>query len=247
MSSLKSLGYDVYLTFAAVFVVSGCIEASWVGETVEAAGPSGAGKSSWLRALLRLAHPCGGELVVGGIPIESVSRQAIGRLVGYVALTPFLFAGTIAENIAYGCGTVSKTGIRLAAARAGIREEIMAMPRTYAAWVSERGANLSGGQRQRIALARAFLKNPPILILDEAASALDTISERAVQWAIADARVDRTVIIVAHRLSTLRDADHILVFDKGQIAETGSYGELVHQDGIFAKLVHHADEARLIR
>src|SRR5206468_3534159 len=148
-----------------------------------------------------------------------VSRAAIGQFIGYVGQTPFLFAGTVTENIAYGCGAVSDMAIRLAAERAGIHEEIMAMPGRYSAVVAERGLNLSGGQRQRIALARVFLKNPPILILDEATSALDTISERAVQQAITEARADRTVILVAHRLSTLRDADRILVFDQGQIVE----------------------------
>jgi ATP-binding cassette subfamily B protein len=178
----------------------------------------------------------------GGVPIESVSRETIGRLVGYVGQMPFLFAGTVADNIAYGCGSASKGAIRLAAERAGIHAEIMAMPDGYCALVAERGLNLSGGQRQRIALARVFLKNPPILILDEATSALDTISERAVQQAITAARTDRTVILVAHRLSTLRDADRILVFDQGQIVESGSYDCLVREGGVFTKLVHHAEE-----
>jgi ATP-binding cassette subfamily B protein len=215
------------------------------GETIGAAGPSGAGKSSWLRALLRLAHPSAGELALGGVPIESVSREAIGRLVGYVGQTPFLFAGTVAENIAYGCGQVSAEAVRRAAEQAGIHEEIVAMPGGYSALVAERGQNLSGGQRQRIALARVFLKNPPILILDEATSALDTISERAVQRAITAARHDRTVILVAHRLSTLRDADRILVFHEGQIVETGSYDNLVQAGGVFSRLVQHADEPRV--
>lgn len=212
------------------------------GETVGVAGPSGAGKSSWLRALLRLAHPCGGTLLLGGVPIESVPREAIGRLFGYVGQTPFLFAGTIRENIAYGCGDVSDEAVVLAAHRAGIHSEIVAMAGGYGALVAERGLNLSGGQRQRIALARVFLKNPPILILDEATSALDTISERAVQHAIVDARTDRTVILVAHRLSTVRDADRILVFDQGQIVESGSYDFLLHSEGIFAELVRQAEE-----
>ncbi len=122
-----------------------------------------------------------------------------------------------------------------------IHDEIMLMPRGYRSRVAERGQNLSGGQRQRIALARVFLKNPPILILDEGTSALDNTSERLVQNAINEARADRTVILVAHRLTTLRDADCILVFDDGRIVETGTYAELVHRGGVFAELVRSAE------
>src|SRR5205823_14653449 len=123
-----------------------------------------------------------------------------------------------------------------------IHDEIMLMPRGYQTPVTERGTNLSGGQRQRIALARVFLKNPPILILDEGTSALDNISERKVQRAIEAARADRTVILVAHRLSTLRDADRIVVFEEGQIVEIGTYGELLRANGGFAELARHADD-----
>jgi ATP-binding cassette subfamily B protein len=212
------------------------------GETIGVAGRSGAGKSSWLRVLLRLAHPSHGRVLLGGVPLEFVSREAIGRLVGYVGQTPFLVAGTIAENIAYGCDGATDDDIRAAAARACIHDEIEAMPNGYTTRVAERGGNLSGGQRQRIALARVFLKNPPILVLDEGTSALDNISERAVQRAIDAARADRTVILVAHRLTTLRDADRIVVFDQGRIAEIGSYQELLRSGGVFADLARHADE-----
>src|SRR5262249_14544040 len=149
-----------------------------------------------------------------------------GQLIGYVGQSPFVFAGTIAENIAYGTDNATPEDIQRAAEMACLHDEILAMPGGYDAPVSERGQNLSGGQRQRIALARVFLKNPPILILDEATSALDNISERHVQRALAAARADRTVLIVAHRLSTLLDADRVLVFDQGRIAEMGSYAEL---------------------
>ena len=175
-----------------------------------------------------------------GVPLHSVSREAIGGLIGYVGQNPFVFAGTIAENIAYGCEGATESDIRHAAERACLHEEILAMPGGYAAVVAERGQNLSGGQRQRIALARVFLKNPPILVLDEGTSALDNISERRVQEAITEARADRTVILVAHRLTTLRDADRIFVFDEGRLVEEGPYGELVHRGGTFAELVHCA-------
>jgi len=174
------------------------------------------------------------------VPIENVSREAIGHLIGYVGQNPFVFSGTIAENIAYGREGSTEEEIRRAAKRACIHDEIMAMPGGYGAAVAERGQNLSGGQRQRLALARVFLKNPPILILDEGTSALDNISERKVQRAIHAARADRTVILVAHRLSTLLDTDRIFVFDEGRVVETGDYDDLVRRGGVFTELVHSA-------
>jgi ATP-binding cassette, subfamily B, bacterial len=212
------------------------------GETIGVAGRSGGGKSTWLRVLLRLVHPSGGRVTFGGVPLESVSRGAIGNLLGYVGQNPFVFSGTIAENIAYGSDGPSADRIRRAARLACIHDEIMAMPGGYDAVVAERGQNLSGGQRQRIALARVFLKNPPVLILDEGTSALDNISERRVQKAINAARKDRTVILVAHRLTTLLDADRILVFDDGQVVETGTYDELIQRGGVFSELVRFATE-----
>ncbi len=210
------------------------------GETIGVAGRSGCGKSTWLKVMMRLTHPSSGYVSLGGVPIDCVSREAIGNLIGYVGQNPFVFSGTIAENIAYGREGASDDEIRRAARRACIHEEIMAMPGAYNALVSERGQNLSGGQRQRIALARVFLKNPPILILDEGTSALDNISERNVQRAIHAARADRTVILVAHRLSTLLDTDRIFVFDEGRVVETGDYDDLVARGGVFTELVHSA-------
>jgi ATP-binding cassette subfamily B protein len=212
------------------------------GETVGVAGRSGGGKSTWLKVLMRLTHPCGGSIRIGGIPLEHVSRECIGRLIGYVSQSPFVFSGTITENIAYGNDHATSEEIRFAAERACIHDEIMAMAKGYDSPVAERGQNLSGGQRQRLALARLFLKNPPILILDEATSALDNISERKVQKAIEEARQDRTVILVAHRLSTLRNTDRIFVFDGGKIAETGNYTELLQKGGVFTDLVMSAEE-----
>ena len=210
------------------------------GETIGVAGRSGCGKSTWLKVMMRLTHPTSGEVKLGGVPIDCVSREAIGNLIGYVGQNPFVFSGTIAENIAYGREDASDDDIRRAARMACIHEEIMAMPGGYSASVSERGQNLSGGQRQRLALARVFLKNPPILILDEGTSALDNISERNVQRAIHAARADRTVILVAHRLSTLLDTDRIFVFNDGRVVETGDYDDLVARGGVFTELVHSA-------
>jgi ABC-type multidrug transport system ATPase subunit len=206
------------------------------GETIGVAGRSGCGKTTWLRVLIRLTHPSAGTVLLGGVPLESVSRQDIGELIGYVGQNPFLFAGTIAENIAYAHEGATADQIRRAAEMACIHDEIAQMPGGYDARIAERGQNLSGGQRQRIALARVFLKNPPILILDEGTSALDNISERRIQQAIAAARADRTVILVAHRLTTLLDTDRILVFDGGRVVETGPYQELVRRDGVFSEL-----------
>ncbi|MBX6313078.1 MAG: ABC transporter ATP-binding protein [Isosphaeraceae bacterium] len=211
------------------------------GETIGVAGRSGCGKTTWLRVLMRLVHPTGGRVVLGGVPLENITRETIGALIGYVGQTPFLFAGTIAENIAYGHEEATPEQIEQAARMACIHDEILEMPGGYGAEVAERGQNLSGGQRQRIALARIFLKNPPILILDEGTSALDNISERWVQEAIDAARADRTVILVAHRLSTLRDADRIFVFDGGRIVETGTYEELVLHGGVFTELVRSGE------
>ncbi len=212
------------------------------GETIGAAGRSGSGKSTWIKSLMRLLHHTSGTAVLGGIPLESLSRDSIGRLFGYVSQIPFVFAGTIRENIAYEAPQATAEQVESAARRAYLHDEIMAMPKGYDTVVAERGHNLSGGQRQRLALARVFLKNPPILILDEGTSALDNISERHVQHALTDARADRTTIMIAHRLTTLKDANRILVFDGGRIAEVGTYGELVEKGGLFAELVRSAQE-----
>jgi ATP-binding cassette subfamily B protein len=212
------------------------------GETIGVAGRSGCGKSTWLRTLLRLVHPSAGTLLIGGVPIESVSRAKIGQLFGYVGQEAFLFSGSIQENIAYGCNGATLEEVRRAARMACVDDEVMAMPGNYSAQIAERGKNVSGGQRQRIALARVFLKDPPILIMDEATSALDNISEREVLRALTRVKTGRTVIMVAHRLSTLRDSDRILVFDQGRIVESGRYDDLLQAEGAFSELVRTAAE-----
>ncbi len=211
------------------------------GQTIGIAGRSGSGKSTWLRCMLRLLHPTSGDVLVGGVPIRVLSREDIGKSIGYVSQVPFVFSGTVAENIAYGCGEVTSEKIADAARQAHIHEEILEMPNGYETVLNERGSNLSGGQRQRIALARMFLKNPPVLILDEGTSALDNISERRVRAAIDHARQSHTVIMVAHRLSTLNATDCIFVFDQGRVAEQGTYDELVAKNGVFAELVRSAE------
>ena len=211
------------------------------GQTIGIAGRSGSGKSTWLRCVLRLIHPASGEVLVGGVPINALSRADIGKSIGYVSQVPFVFSGTVADNIAYGCGAVAPEQIQEAACRAHIHEEILQMPQGYDTLLTERGGNLSGGQRQRIALARMFLKDPPVLILDEGTSALDNISERRVRAAIDHARQTRTVIMVAHRLTTLNEADCIFVFDQGRVVEQGAYNDLLTNQGVFAELVRSAE------
>lgn len=211
------------------------------GQTIGIAGRSGSGKSTWLRCMLRLIHPESGEVLVGGVPINVLSREDIGKSIGYVSQVPFVFSGTVAENIAYGCGATTRDKIQEAARQAHIHEEILQMSQGYETLLTERGGNLSGGQRQRIALARMFLKNPPILILDEGTSALDNISERRVRAAIDHARKTHTVIMVAHRLTTLNQTDCIFVFDEGRVVEQGAFDDLVEKNGVFAELVRSAE------
>jgi ATP-binding cassette subfamily B protein len=222
-------------------VLDGVTLAIRQGETIGIAGRSGSGKSTWLRCVLRLLHPTSGEVLVGGVPIGVLSREDIGKSIGYVSQIPFVFSGTVRENISYGCGQVTLEQVVQAAQQAHIHEEIIEMPKGYDSPLNERGGNLSGGQRQRLALARMFLKNPPILILDEGTSALDNISERRVRAAIDHARHSHTVIMVAHRLTTLNETDCIFVFDQGRVTEHGAFNELIAKDGVFAELARSAE------
>ncbi len=214
------------------------------GETIGVAGRSGSGKSTWIKVLLRLIHPDAGRLLLAGRSLDSISREELAGIVGYVGQNPFVFSGTIRDNIAYGSPDADQNTIMRAAELANLHEEIMLMPGGYDAAVTERGQNLSGGQRQRLAIARLFLKSAPLLILDEATSALDNISERHVQNAlgIRAAHRDRTTILIAHRLTTLKMCDRIFVFDEGRIIEHGSYHELLNSNGLFAELVHSAED-----
>jgi ATP-binding cassette, subfamily B, bacterial len=218
-------------------VLDGITQQIKLGETVGFAGPSGSGKSTLLKVLMRLVPSATGIAKFGGVPIQNVSRDAIGRLIGYVSQNPFVFSGTVAENIAYGCKPSTPQEIEAAAIKAGIHEEILAMPMGYETQLRERGSNISGGQRQRIAIARIFLKDPPILIFDEGTSALDNVSEQVVQGTLELLPNDRTILLVAHRLSTLRSADRILVFERGRIVQCGKMDDLAAEAGIFRELM----------
>jgi ATP-binding cassette subfamily B protein len=212
------------------------------GETIGIAGRSGSGKSTCAKVLLNMVHPTGGEVLIGGVPLADIPRAELARLFGYVSQQPFVFAGTVEENIAYGPAYATAEDVRRVASMANIHHEIAHMPRGYQAQLTEQGRNLSGGQRQRLALARTLLREPPILLFDEATSALDNISERYVQRALELKRADRTILLIAHRLSTLRNTDRILVFDGGRIAETGTFKQLLSVGGIFSELVRSGHE-----
>jgi ATP-binding cassette, subfamily B, bacterial len=211
------------------------------GQRIGIAGPSGSGKSTWIKLLLSLYHPYAGSIIINGLPLSSMTRKDIASEFGYVSQTPFLFSGSIEENIKYGCDDVSHEEIVAATIKANIHNEILSMEQGYQSRVAERGQNLSGGQRQRIAIARVFLKNPQVLLFDEATSSLDNSNEKIVQAALLDAMEGRTVIMVAHRLSTLKYADRIIVFKDGQIVETGTFDDLVENDGLFSKLYSAAN------
>jgi ATP-binding cassette subfamily B protein len=235
-----TLDYSVGADGTRVPALAGVSFSVRAGEIIGMAGPSGSGKSSVIRLLLRLAHQSGGALSIGAQPIHQFSRQSIGELFGYVGQNPFVFRGSVADNIAYGLAA-TRADIERAARQACIHDEILALPGGYDFVISERGLNLSGGQRQRIAMARVFLKDPPVWILDEATSQIDNLSELRILDAVRQHGRQRTIIMVAHRLSTLRSSDRILVFDAGRLVEQGSYEELRAAGGLFERLVQAGD------
>ncbi|MDM9624590.1 ABC transporter ATP-binding protein [Rhizobium sp. S152] len=206
------------------------------GETIAFVGPSGAGKTTICSLLPRFYDVTGGAILVDGIDVRDMTLASLRRQIGIVQQDVFLFAGTIRENIAYGRLGASEADIRDAARRARLEEMIAGMPQGLDTVIGERGVKLSGGQKQRLAIARMFLKNPPILILDEATSALDTETERAIQQSLAELAKGRTTMIIAHRLATIRAADRIVVIDGSGILEQGTHQDLVARDGAYNRL-----------
>ena len=220
----KSVLNDIQLTLPA-------------GKVVALVGRSGSGKSTLVNLLLRFYEPQTGHISIAGQAIDQASRADLRSQISLVNQQVMLFNGTIAENIAYGAmAGASAEAIAAAAASARVDEFTDRMPDGLQTQIGESGVLLSGGQRQRIALARALLKNAPILVLDEATSALDTESERHIQSALNAAMSGRTTLVIAHRLSTIEQADMIVVMDQGAIVEQGSHAELLEQQGLYAHL-----------
>ena len=206
------------------------------GETVAFVGPSGAGKTTICSLIPRFYDVTEGSISIDGLDIRDLTKHSLRSQIGIVQQDVFLFTGTVRENIAYGKKDATEQEIMDAARKAHLEEFIAELPDGYETQIGERGLKLSGGQKQRLAIARMFLKNPPILILDEATSALDTETEKIIQQSLAELAENRTTLIIAHRLATIRDADRVLVVTKEGIAEDGTYSDLVEADGLFARL-----------
>jgi ATP-binding cassette subfamily B protein len=212
------------------------------GKTLAIVGPSGSGKTTLCSLLPRFYDVTGGAISIDGIDIRRMTLASLRRQIGIVQQDVFLFGGTMRENIAYGRLGASDAEIWDAARKARLDDVIAAMPAGLDTIVGERGVKLSGGQKQRVAIARMFLKDPPILILDEATSALDTETERAIQQSLNDLTRGRTTLVIAHRLATVRDADLIAVVDDGRVVELGSHQDLIARAGKYAAL-HQAQFA----
>lgn len=206
------------------------------GETVALVGPSGAGKSTVFQLLLRFYDPQHGHIALDGLPIAQLALEDLRQRIGIVPQDSTVFSASAMENIRYGRPDASDAEVVAAARAAHAHDFISALPEGYDTFLGERGVRLSGGQRQRISIARAILKNAPLLLLDEATSALDTESERAVQAALEEAMKDRTTLVIAHRLSTVVNADRIVVMDQGRIVDIGRHTDLLARNGLYARL-----------
>ena len=215
------------------------------GKMVAIVGPSGSGKTTLCHLIPRFYEISGGSILVDGHDIRDVTRASLRRQIGIVQQDVFLFTGTIFDNIAYGKLGASREEVYEAAKKANIHDYIMSLPEGYDTFVGERGVKLSGGQKQRISIARVFLKNPPILVLDEATSALDNVTENYIQDSLDELCKNRTTIVVAHRLSTIKNADEIIVMDRDGIEERGTHEELLARGNGIYKELYEAQFARI--
>ena len=215
------------------------------GKMVAIVGPSGGGKTTLCHLIPRFYEISGGSILVDGHDIRDVTRASLRRQIGIVQQDVFLFTGTIFDNIAYGKLGASREEVYEAAKKANIHDYIMSLPEGYDTFVGERGVKLSGGQKQRISIARVFLKNPPILVLDEATSALDNVTENYIQDSLDELCKTRTTIVVAHRLSTIKNADEIIVMDRDGIEERGTHEELLARGNGIYKELYEAQFARI--
>jgi subfamily B ATP-binding cassette protein MsbA len=206
------------------------------GESIALVGPSGAGKTTFVNLLLRFYEVTDGEITIDGHPISRITLKSLRQQVGLVPQETVIFGGTVRENIAYGRFDATDEEIIQAARSANAHEFISEFTNGYDTPIGERGMQISGGQRQRLAIARAILKDPHILILDEATSSLDTESEALVQQALENLMRGRTTFVIAHRLSTVMNADRILVLDNGRIVESGTHSQLFARNGLYRKL-----------
>ena len=206
------------------------------GDTIAIVGPTGAGKSTVVKLLLRLYDVDGGAIEIDGQDLRDVTRDSLRRAIGYVGQEPFMFSGSVRDNVAYGAFDASDEEIVAATKAAEAHEFVTALPDGYDTTVGERGVKLSGGQRQRLAIARAVLRDPDILVFDEATSDVDTETEYLIQRSLDDLTADRTTFVIAHRLSTVKDADRIVVVEGGRVTEMGSHEDLLDADGLYAHL-----------
>ena len=211
------------------------------GQCLAVVGPSGGGKTTLCQLLPRFYDVCAGSVKVDGVDVRDVTQSSLRRNIGMIQQDVFMFAGTIRENIRYGRPDATDEEIVEAAVRAQVHNEIMELPDGYDSYIGERGVMLSGGQKQRISIARVFLKNPKILVLDEATSALDTVTEQRIQASLDELSQGRTTIIIAHRLSTVHNADMIAVVEGEHIVELGSHQQLMEQNGEYARLCRAQD------